>query len=139
MPTATSLLYIYIYSESPKLKYLAKLMGEICLDAENPRRVLIFTDGPMTLWNVEQLENIFGEGNIRDIKRNELEMLASPGGPADNPEQLQVCFYPGEDDRMDQVNKLPKINPSGSARSSALPSLLVNLSRSGRCCRRYVW
>jgi hypothetical protein len=31
---------------------------------------------------------------------------------AGNPEQLQVCFYPGEDDRPDQVNKLLKINPS---------------------------
>jgi hypothetical protein len=39
-------------------------------------------------------------------------MLASLGSPAGNLEQLQVCFYPGEDDRPDQVNKLLKINPS---------------------------
>jgi hypothetical protein len=60
----------------------------------------------------EQLEEIFGKNNTRDITRNELEMLASVGSPAGNPEQLQVCFYPGEDDRTDQFNKLLKINPS---------------------------
>ena len=64
-------------------------------------------------WSLyEQLEDIFGKGKICDIKRNELEMLASLGSPAGNPKQLQVCFYPGEDDRPDQVNKLLKINPS---------------------------
>ena len=60
----------------------------------------------------EQLEGIFGKGNIRGITRNELEILASLGSPAGNPEQLQICFYPREDDRTDQVNKLLKINPS---------------------------
>lgn len=44
---------MYLCKESPKLKYLAKLMGEICLHETDPRRALIFTDGPMTLWNVE--------------------------------------------------------------------------------------
>jgi len=64
-------------------------------------------------WSLyEQLESIFGEGKIRDIKRNELEMLASLGSPAGNLEQLQICFYPGEEDRTDQPNKLLKINPS---------------------------
>jgi hypothetical protein len=60
----------------------------------------------------KQLEEIFGKNNTRDITRNELEILASLGSPAGNPEQLQVCFYPGEDDRTDQFNKLLKINPS---------------------------
>jgi hypothetical protein len=64
-------------------------------------------------WSLyDQLGDIFGKDNIRDIKRNELEMLASLGSPKDNLEQLQICFYPGEDDRADQVNKLLKINPS---------------------------
>jgi hypothetical protein len=60
----------------------------------------------------EQLEQIFGKDNARAVTRNELEMLASLGSPAGNPEQLRVCFYPGEGDRMDQVNKLLKVNPS---------------------------
>jgi hypothetical protein len=60
----------------------------------------------------KQLEEIFGKNNTRDITRNELEILASLGSPAGNPEQLQVCFYPGEDDCTDQFNKLLKINPS---------------------------
>jgi hypothetical protein len=60
----------------------------------------------------EQLEQIFGKVNARAVTRNELEILASLGSPAGNPKQLQVCFYPGEDDHTDQVNKLLKINPS---------------------------
>jgi hypothetical protein len=44
---------LYLAKDSPKLMYLAKLMGEICLDEVDPRRALIFTDGPMTLWNTE--------------------------------------------------------------------------------------
>jgi hypothetical protein len=49
----------------------------------------------------EQLEEIFGKNNIRDIIRNEFEILASLGSPASNPEQLQICFYPGKNDRTD--------------------------------------
>lgn len=44
---------VYLSKESPKLRYLAKLMGEICLSPIQPRRALIFADGPMTLWNIE--------------------------------------------------------------------------------------
>lgn len=44
---------LYLCKDSPKLKYLAKLMGEICLDEKNPRRTIIFSDGPMALWNIE--------------------------------------------------------------------------------------
>jgi len=44
---------LYLCKDSPKLKYLAKLMGEICLDEKNARRAIIFSDGPMPLWNIE--------------------------------------------------------------------------------------
>ena len=43
----------YLAKDSPKLKYVAKLMGEICLDKSDPRRVLVFTDWPINLWNLE--------------------------------------------------------------------------------------
>ena len=59
----------------------------------------------------EQLEEMFGKDNTRDITRNGLEILASLVSPAGNPEQLQVCFYPGKD-CTDQVNKLLKIDSS---------------------------
>lgn len=43
----------YLAKDSPKLKYVAKLMGEICLNEADPRRVLIFTDWLMNQWNLE--------------------------------------------------------------------------------------
>lgn len=43
----------YMCKEFPKLKYVAKLMGEICLNDTDPRRVMIFTDWPMNQWNLE--------------------------------------------------------------------------------------
>lgn len=43
----------YLAKDSPKLLYLAKLMGEICLDEKDPRRTIIFSDWPMAVWNIE--------------------------------------------------------------------------------------
>jgi SNF2-related domain len=43
----------YLAKDSPKLKYIAKLMGEICLNEADPRRVLCFTDWPMNQWDLE--------------------------------------------------------------------------------------
>jgi hypothetical protein len=51
---------VYLSKESPKLRYLAKLMGEICLNPVQPRRALIFADGPMTLWNIEGFLTVRG-------------------------------------------------------------------------------
>jgi len=43
----------YLAKDSPKLKYVAKPMGDICLNEADPRRVLIFTDWLMNQWNLE--------------------------------------------------------------------------------------
>jgi len=43
----------YLAKDSPKLLYLAKLMGEICLDTTDPKRTIIFADWPMVVWNIE--------------------------------------------------------------------------------------
>jgi SNF2-related domain/Helicase conserved C-terminal domain len=45
-------LAMYLAKDSPKLAYLAGLVGKICL-GDNPRRVLIYADYPMTHWNIE--------------------------------------------------------------------------------------
>ena len=42
----------YLCKDSPKLQYLVKLCGEICLDVQDPRRVLIFTDWPINQWMI---------------------------------------------------------------------------------------
>lgn len=43
---------MYLAKDSPKLQYLAGLLGKICLGDE-PRRVLIYGDYPMSHWNIE--------------------------------------------------------------------------------------
>jgi hypothetical protein len=45
-------LALYLAKDSPKLGYLAGLVGKICL-GDQPRRVLIYGDYPMTHWNME--------------------------------------------------------------------------------------
>ena len=43
----------YLAKNSPKLLYLAKLMGEICLDQKDPKKTIIFADWPMVVWNID--------------------------------------------------------------------------------------
>jgi len=51
----------YLAKDSPKLKYIAKLMGEICLSEVDPRRVLCFTDWPMNQWDLEGFLSVRAE------------------------------------------------------------------------------
>ena len=43
----------YLAKDSPKLKYIAKLIGEVCLSEVDSRRVFCFTDRLMNSWNLE--------------------------------------------------------------------------------------
>ena len=43
---------LYLAKDSPKIQYVAGLVGKICR-GEDPQRVLIYVDFPMPLWNIE--------------------------------------------------------------------------------------
>jgi hypothetical protein len=69
---------VYLSKESPKLCYLAKLMGEICLNLVQPRRALIFADGPMTLWNIEGFLTVRASTIVCPMRPRQLSTLLPP-------------------------------------------------------------
>lgn len=59
---------MYLAKDSPKLLYLGRLIGEICLGQE-PRRVMIYADWPISQWMVEGMLKVCGRPSDFSLHR----------------------------------------------------------------------